>query len=67
METIGDQLEPMMGRMHSAFAAKNKARETALPLCREALRNSANAIRAVPRPPAENPSIARPERAAIVR
>ena len=49
METIGDQLEPIMTRLHATFADKNAAREKALPLCREALRNSANAIRAVHR------------------
>ena len=49
METIGDQLEPIMARLHATFADKNVAREKALPLCREALRNSANAIRAVHR------------------
>ncbi len=49
METIGDQLEPIMTRLHATFADKNSARERALPLCREALRRSANAIRAVHR------------------
>ena len=49
METLGDQLEPIMARLHATFADKNVAREKALPLCREALRNSANAIRAVHR------------------
>ncbi len=49
METLGDQLEPIMARLHATFADKNAAREKALPLCREALRNSANAIRAVHR------------------
>ncbi len=49
METIGDQLEPIMARLHATFADKNVAREKALPLCREAVRRSANAIRAVHR------------------
>ena len=49
MVTIGDQLEPIMDKIHATFADKNAAREKALPLCREALRNSANAIRAVHR------------------
>ena len=49
MVTIGDQLEPIMANIHATFADKNAAREKALPLCREALRNSANAIRAVHR------------------
>ena len=49
MATIGDQLEPIMVRLHATFADKNSAREKALPLCREAVRRSANAIRAVHR------------------
>jgi translin len=49
MGSIGDQLEPIMTRLHATFADKNAAREKALPLCREALRRSANAIRAVHR------------------
>jgi len=49
MQPVGDQLDPIMTRLHEEFASKNAARETALPLCREALRNSANAIRAVHR------------------
>jgi len=49
VETIGDQLEPIMEGVRAVFADKNAARERALPLCREALRNSANAIRAVHR------------------
>jgi translin len=49
METVGDQLEPIMDGVRSVFADKNAARERALPLCREALRLSANTIRAVHR------------------
>jgi translin len=49
METIGDQLEPVMEHVREVFAAKNTARERALPLCRDAIRHSANAIRAVHR------------------
>jgi translin len=49
METIGDQLEPVMERVRGVFAAKNAAREKALPLCRDAIRLSANAIRSVHR------------------
>ena len=49
MASVGDQLEPIMDRVRATFADKNAARETALPLCREALRHSANAIRAVHR------------------
>jgi translin len=49
VETIGDQLEPVMERVRAVFADKNAAREKALPLCRDAIRHSANAIRAVHR------------------
>jgi len=49
MESVGDQLEPIMERVRALFADKNAARERTLPLCREALRHSANAIRAVHR------------------
>ncbi len=49
MDDLASQLEPIMEAAHAAFGAKNKARETALPLCRAALRHSANAIRAVHR------------------
>lgn len=38
-----------MERVRAVFTDKNTARERALPLCREALRHSANAIRAVHR------------------
>ena len=49
MESIGGQLEPIMERVRARFADKHQARERSLPLCREALRHSANAIRAVHR------------------
>jgi translin len=49
VETIRDQLDPIMEDVRAVFADKNAARERALPLCREALRHSANAIRAVHR------------------
>jgi translin len=49
VESVGDQLDPIMERVRENFASKNAARETALPLCREAIRLSANAIRAVHR------------------
>jgi translin len=49
VETVGDRLDPIMERVRSVFVDKHKARERALPLCREALRQSANAIRAVHR------------------
>ena len=49
MESLNGQLEPIMEGVRSIFADKHSARERALPLCREALRHSANAIRAVHR------------------
>src|SRR3990172_6158206 len=49
MERIGEQLGPIMEQVRALFADKNQARERTLPLCREALRHSANAIRAVHR------------------
>ena len=49
MADIARTLDTIMERVRADFAAKNQARETALPLCREAIRYSANAIRAVHR------------------
>ena len=49
MEPVGDQLDPIMERVRADFADKHQARERALPLCREALRHSANAVRATHR------------------
>ena len=49
MDNIREQLEPIMENVRAFFIDKNQARETALPLCREAIRNSANGIRAVHR------------------
>jgi translin len=49
MESVRDQLDPIMERVRAAFIDKNTARERALPLCRETIRHSANAIRAVHR------------------
>jgi translin len=46
---ITPALESLMEDVRATFVAKNAARETALPLCREAIRFSANAIRAVHR------------------
>ena len=42
-------LDAIMDDVRANFAAKNAAREAALPLCRESIRYSANAIRAVHR------------------
>ena len=49
METIGDQLEPIMEGVRAVFVDKHQARERALPLGRETIRHSANAIRAIHR------------------
>ncbi len=49
MTDTAKALDPIMERVREEFASKNAARETALPLCREAIRFSANAIRAVHR------------------
>jgi translin len=49
MTDISKTLDTIMERVRDDFAAKNVAREKALPLCREAIRFSANAIRAVHR------------------
>lgn len=49
MPDTAKALDPIMERVREEFASKNAARETALPLCREAIRFSANAIRAVHR------------------
>jgi translin len=49
VETVNDQLDPIMDRIRAVFVDKHQARERALPLCREALRHSANAVRATHR------------------
>lgn len=49
MTDLSDTLDTIMERVRTDFEAKNAAREIALPLCREAIRFSANAIRAVHR------------------
>lgn len=49
MADLARQLDDIMERVRGDFTSKNTARETALPLCREAVRYSANAIRAVHR------------------
>jgi translin len=46
---VAAALDQIMEGVREEFAAKNAAREAALPLCREAIRLSANAIRAVHR------------------
>src|SRR5581483_9322529 len=49
MSDVTRALDGIMDDVRAAFVAKNEAREKALPLCREAIRFSANAIRAVHR------------------
>ncbi len=49
MADISKTLETIMEQVREAFASKNHAREKALPLCRDSIRFSANAIRAVHR------------------
>jgi translin len=49
MSDISGQLDAVMESVRERFASKNAAREQALPLCRGAIRYSANAIRAVHR------------------
>jgi translin len=49
MADLGKQLDDIMEGVRADFTSKNTARETALPLCREAVRLSANSIRAVHR------------------
>jgi translin len=49
MADLTRALDGIMDDVRTAFVAKNEAREKALPLCREAIRFSANAIRAVHR------------------
>jgi translin len=49
LQPVARDLDAIMEGIHARFVSKNAAREQALPLCREALRHSANAIRAVHR------------------
>ena len=49
MEKSTGNLEAIADRIRADFAAKDGAREKALRLCREAIRHSANAIRAIHR------------------
>jgi translin len=49
MERSTGELEEIAQKAIASFAAKDSAREKALRLCRESIRNSANAIRAVHR------------------
>ncbi len=49
MSRLTDNLDSIAERIRLSFSAKDAAREKALPLCREAIRHSGNAIRAVHR------------------
>ncbi len=49
MRTLTDNLESIADRIRENFSAQDAAREKALPLCRDAIRHSSNAIRAVHR------------------
>lgn len=46
---VSSQLDAIAMQVHERFGAKHRAREQALPLSREAIRHSANAIRAIHR------------------
>ena len=49
MQSVSGELDAIVEGIRAHFVSKNVAREQGLPLCREAIRNSANAIRAVHR------------------
>ncbi len=49
MSRLTDNLDSIADKIRADFLAKDAAREKALPLCREAIRYSGNAIRAVHR------------------
>lgn len=49
MSGVTGRIDPIAQGIHERFGAKHKAREQALPLSREAIRHSANAIRAIHR------------------
>jgi len=49
LQSATSNLDAIVEEIRAHFVSKNKAREQALPLCREAIRHSANAIRAVHR------------------
>lgn len=49
MPGLSDELEAIAAEIRSYFTAEDEAREKALRLCRQIIRNSANAIRAVHR------------------
>ena len=49
MSRLTDKLDSIADRIRESFSAKDAAREKVLPLCRESIRYSGNAIRAVHR------------------
>ncbi len=49
MSGLTDNLESIASQIRESFSTKDAAREKVLPLCREAIRHCANAIRAVHR------------------
>jgi translin len=49
LQPAAGNLDAIVEGIRAHFVSKNQAREKALPLCREALRHSANAVRAVHR------------------
>ena len=49
MNRLTDNLDSIADRIRESFSAKDAAREKVLPLCRESIRYSSNAIRAVHR------------------
>ena len=49
MSRLTDNLDSIANKIRLDFQTKDEAREKALPLCREAIRHSGNAIRAVHR------------------
>ena len=49
MGRLADNLDSIADRIRESFSAKDAAREKVLPLCRESIRYSSNAIRAVHR------------------
>ena len=49
MSGLTDNLESIARKIRKSFSAKDAAREKVLPLCRETIRHSSNAIRAIHR------------------
>jgi translin len=49
MSGLTDNLESIASKIRESFSAKDAAREKVLPLCREVIRHSGNAIRAIHR------------------